>query len=794
MRNFLESLAGNTDFMAHGYCLTWEPGLLLLHVGADIVTGLSYYLIAAALFYLVIKRRDLPYGWMFHLFGAFIFACGTTHFMAAWTIYVPAYWAEGAVKTATAAISLATVTLLVPLLPRLLLLPSLSRTLEENRQLNLQLSTQVNNLQTEIARRQEAEEQVKGKNALLTSLMDAIPDLICYKDAQGVYLGCNKEFSAFSGYPKEEIIGRTDLDLFPREQAASLLEEDRQLLHAGVPQRHEEWMEYPDGRRVLLDTLKTPFRDQDNQLLGLIGISRDITERKRIEAEKENVSARFRTLVNSLDALVYVADIETHEVLFINDYGRKIWGDIVGKVCWQVLQSGQTAPCPFCTNARLLTPDGKPAGVYVWEFQNTVNGEWYECRDQAIEWTDGRYVRLEIATNITARKAVEQEKSKLEAHLRQAQKMEAIGTLAGGIAHDFNNILVPIIAYTDILMRDAEEGSTTSQTLAEIYNAASRAKELVKQILTFSREREHELNPVLITPVIKESIKLLKASLPSTITIRQDLEADHAMVLGDPTQLHQVIMNLCTNAYHAMREQGGVLGVSLTTVTIGVGDLNHDLLDPGPYLKLTVSDTGPGMNRTTMERIFEPYFTTKKREEGTGLGLAVVHGIVRNHKGDIKVYSEPGQGSSFHVYLPLLAGPQATATAQKAAAPLLGHEHILLVDDEVTVVEPTRRILEQHGYRVTSTTSSVEALELFRAKPADFDLVITDQTMPYMTGDHLALEVKRLRADIPIILCTGFSSIINETKAEALGIKAFLMKPVLRAELTETIRRVLDAR
>ena len=343
-------------------------------------------------------------------------------------------------------------------------------------------------------------------------------------------------------------------------------------------------------------------------------------------------------------------------------------------------------------------------------------------------------------------------------------------------------------------MRDAAEGSTTQQTLAEVYGAATRAKELVRQILTFSREREHELNPVLVIPVIKESLKLITAALPSTIDIKQRFPTEQIMILGDPTQLHQVIMNLCTNAYHAMREHGGTLEVSLTVVTLGLGDLNQDLLDPGPYLKLTVSDTGSGMTKATMERIFEPYFTTKSHAEGTGLGLTVVHAIVRSHKGNIKAYSEPGKGSSFHVYLPLLAGSDTAESIPATAPPAIGHEHILLVDDEATVVEPTQKILEQHGYRVTSTTSSVEALELFRANPTGIDLIITDQTMPYMTGDQLALEVKRLRPDIRIIICTGFSSTINEAKAEAIGITAFLMKPVLRSELTETVRRVLDAK
>ncbi|MFA7346347.1 MAG: PAS domain S-box protein [Desulfurivibrionaceae bacterium] len=780
MREFLEQFSRSTDFMPHGYCLVWDPALLWLHVGSDIVTGLAYFLIAGTLFYLVFKRRDLPFFWMFLLFGAFILACGGTHFLAAWTIYVPSYWEEGLVKAGTALISIATAIFLLPLLPKLLALPNLSRSLEENRRLTRELEHRVGTLQ-------KSEERFR-------SLIEASYDAIVIADGQGEILSVNRAAEKMFGYGEKELDGKPLTILMPRRYEERHLQGLRNFVATGMSPYLGKAFEFTgrrkDGSEFALELNISSWVSEGEINFG--AVIRDISERTRLETETHNARQRFKTLVDSLDGLVYVADFQTYELLYVNKYGRDIWGEIAGQTCWQTLQTGQTGPCPFCTNSRLLDGAGRPTGVYVWEFQNTVNNEWYECRDQAIEWTDGRYVRMEIATNISARKRAEQEKAELENRIRTTQKMEAIGTLAGGIAHDFNNILVPIIAYTDMVMATEAVGSANRQNLLEVYKAANRAKELVKQILTFSREREHEVSPVQIVPVVKESIKLLKASLPSTIEVTQRLEAEGVTILADPTQIHQIVMNLCTNAYHAMREQGGVMEVTLSQVEIGPDDSPDRGLPPGPYLALTVSDTGPGMDPATMERIFDPYFTTRKHGEGTGLGLAVVLGIVKKYGGDIRVYSEPGQGASFQVYFPVLGKAEEGLGTILSAPPAMGDERILLVDDELQIVDSLKKMLEFHGYHVTAKTSSSEALEAFRLAPGAFDLVITDQTMPYLTGDQLVLEMKKIRPDIPFVLCTGFSTMIDDTKARALGIDAFLMKPVLRKELTETIKSVLD--
>lgn len=383
------------------------------------------------------------------------------------------------------------------------------------------------------------------------------------------------------------------------------------------------------------------------------------------------------------------------------------------------------------------------------------------------------------------------EQYNMEVELRQAQKMQAIGTLSAGIAHDFNNILTPIIGYTELIMSENQEQTQTKWMMERILNASHRAKELVRQILTFSRQTEQERKPVQISLIIKEALRLLRASLPTTIEIRQNI-ASESLVVGDPTQIHQVLMNLCTNAGHAMQEKGGILEVSLTDV-----HLEEELLSRHPkviadsYVRLTVSDTGHGMPNYVLERIFDPFFTTKERSKGTGMGLSVVHGIVENHGGIISVSSEPGKGATFNVYLPVFIDETMIAVDSEKSLPE-GSERILLVDDELPVVETGKHVLETLGYDVTTRTSSVEALELFKVKPDSFDLVITDMTMPNMTGDKLAKELLNIRPDIPIIICTGYSSLINKEKAQDMGIRAYIMKPMLTHEIAKTIRNVLS--
>jgi len=417
---------------------------------------------------------------------------------------------------------------------------------------------------------------------------------------------------------------------------------------------------------------------------------------------------------------------------------------------------------------------------------------WIEFRAIRIEEDSKQAILLNVM-DITEQKQAREEKKELQIQLQHAHKMEAIGTLAGGIAHDFNNILLPIIGYTEMTIADMPEDSLIRKNLGEVLRAAELAKGLVHQILTFSRRTEKERKPLKIQPIIKESLKLLRASLPSTIEIHQNIDKECGAILADPTQIYQVIMNLCTNAYHAMREKGGILELTLTEVTIDSADLPHNLdMNSTPYLRLVISDTGHGMDRAVTERIFDPYFTTKSPGEGTGLGLSVVHGIISSHDGYINVYSEPGEGTTFYVYLPRIDVDTKVLDVISTKLVPKGEEYILLVDDDEQIVNVVQQILERLCYRVEARTSSVEALKAFQAQPEKFDLVITDLTMPNMTGTELAKRLIDIRSDIPIILCTGFSETISENKAKAIGIREYVMKPITTHSLAITIRKALN--
>lgn len=380
-----------------------------------------------------------------------------------------------------------------------------------------------------------------------------------------------------------------------------------------------------------------------------------------------------------------------------------------------------------------------------------------------------------------------------ENQLQQVMKLQAIGTLAGGIAHDFNNILFPIVGYTELTMDDVPEGSQARQNLEEVLKATNRAKELVQQILTFSRQNGQERKPLKVQSLIKEALKLLRATIPSSIEINSSVDEECGPIIGDPTQIHQVVMNLCTNAYHALPETGGKIEVCLKEINLSYEQsLQRVGMKVGRHLELTVKDNGHGMAPQVMERIFEPYYTTKEQGKGTGLGLSVIHGIIKNHGGDISVYSQPGKGATFSAILPVIDDIEVEIEPVKTAGATNGNERILLIDDEEQIIDLERRILEGLGYKVTPKTDSEEALAEFRARPDRFDLVVTDMTMPKITGDRLARRLMDINPQIPVILCTGFNEAITEEKALAMGIDKFVMKPIVRDELANTIRTVLD--
>jgi PAS domain S-box-containing protein len=382
------------------------------------------------------------------------------------------------------------------------------------------------------------------------------------------------------------------------------------------------------------------------------------------------------------------------------------------------------------------------------------------------------------------------EERRLEKQLVRAQKMEAIGTLAGGIAHDFNNIVTAILGFTDLVINDIPEGTKARRRLGYVREAGLRARDLIKQIMSFARQSDTGRKPVRLGPVVRETLKLMRASIPSTVEIRQSIVPDKDWVLADPVQIEQVLMNLCTNAAHAMREHGGLLDVSLAPVDLTAGDVPQPDMVPGAYAKITVADTGCGMDAPTLEQIFDPFFTTKRPDEGTGLGLAVVHGIVKGYGGAITVGSEPGKGSVFTVFLPRRTGRDEAKTAAMPAAEK-GSGTILLVDDDPSVVRLARDMLRQLGYRVVASRESREALNIFRKDPRRFSLLLTDYIMPGMTGTELGREVAKIRGDMPIVIITAFNQAPPREEMESIAVREIAMKPLTKDELAQIVGRAI---
>lgn len=498
----------------------------------------------------------------------------------------------------------------------------------------------------------------------------------------------------------------------------------------------------------------------------------------------------------SLDGIMVVN--EHGKIVSYNKRFLTMWG-----VSEQITRSGNDELALQSILTKVVDPEqfsGKTR--YLYKHQNEKSLDEIILKDKRVfdrysspmSGPDGTYLgRVWYFRDISSQKRAEEEKNTLETQLRQAQKIEAIGTLAGGIAHDFNNILTPILGYSEMAMEALPPDSPAVADIQEVVCAANRAKELILQILTFSRQAEQEWKPLKIQFVLKEALKLLRASIPTTIEIEQRIDPHCGAVFADSTQIHQIIMNLCTNAYHAMQKSGGILAVSLDEVELGREELGSKInLEPGPYVRLEVTDNGVGMNRVTMGKIFEPYFTTKPKGKGTGLGLSVVHGIMKSCGGEITVYSEPDLGTTFHLYFPVIKEDNLAPADDISVQIPTGNERILLVDDEEIIVKLGMQILKKLGYQVTTFTNSEEALHTFMHKPESFDLLITDLTMPRITGMQLAREALNIRADIPIILCSGFSELMNAEKAKSFGIREYIMKPIIKKDLAQVVRRVLD--
>jgi PAS domain S-box-containing protein len=557
--------------------------------------------------------------------------------------------------------------------------------------------------------------------------------------------------------------------------------------------RHEFRVNWPDGSEHWIAGQGRFFYNAANQPVRMSGVVIDITERKGAEEKLRDNVAFLQNLMDAMPHPVFYKDAEGR-YMGCNRAYEQFFGiprkDVVGKTVYDI-SPNDLAQRYASADRELLSNPGTQS--YEAAIQSADGLRHDVIFHKATFFSpDGRLAGIiGSVLDITKLRRAEEERRGAETQLRQAQKMEALGTLAGGIAHDFNNILGIIFGYTE-LARGSIPDNRAQEQLDEVLKAANRAKDLVQQILAFSRQGEKEKRPVQVSLIFKEALKMLRATIPSTIDIRPDISS-RSTVLGDPTQIHQILMNLCTNAVHAMDNQGGTLEITLADVFLEpkVGD-RYSNLQGGLHVQLIVNDTGHGIDPVIMDRVFDPFFTTKEAGVGTGLGLAVVHGIVKGHGGVIEVESERGKGTTFKVLLPAAESKGSSDAVEPSLA--RGHERILVVDDEAGLAAAMGHMLESLGYETLCRTSSTEALETFLNQPGNqpFDLVITDMTMPSMTGLGFARELLRLKPELPIIICTGFSEHIGPERIEKLGIKGFLMKPVTLRHLAVLVRKVLD--
>jgi len=642
------------------------------------------------------------------------------------------------------------------------------------------------NVVTDITNRKRAEEALHGQQIKLSSIFRAAPVGIGMV-VNRVLQEANDMLCQTTGYSREELLGQNARMLYPTQGDYDYVgqEKYRQISEKGSGTVETRWQK-KDGMVIDIILSSSPL-DLYDLAKGVTFTSLDITERKQAERSLRESEERFRVLSENAPDIIYTMNL-LGAITYVNPSWKRILGhdeeEIWGRyfIDFAREEDRRTYRRLFKSIRDekktinnhigiMLTKDGK---------ERVFNMNSAFSRD-----SEGRILGI-----VGSMKDVTELRD-IEKKLSQAEKMEAIGTLAGGIAHDFNNILGAILGYTQLGI-DAPDEERRKQYLNQVLKSGERAKNLTGQILAFSRQDKKDRSPIEVGGIVKEAMKLLRSLLPTTIEIRQEIETKPIIVLSNPVQIHQVLMNLCTNAAHAMRDKGGVLQVCLDHIQLPVREHSRMVdLQPGSYVRLIVRDTGHGIDPGIIDRIFDPFFTTKKVDEGTGLGLSVAYGIVKSHGGTINVQSEPGKGSTFSVYFPHIE-VEIEQKSEKPQPISKGSERILFVDDEPFLAEIGKEGLGSLGYEVTVRTSSIEALNAFRTQPRKFDLVITDMTMPNMTGVQLADEILKVRSDIPIILCTGYSEMIDEKKSKKFGIRAFLMKPLSPEEIARTIRKVLD--
>jgi PAS domain S-box-containing protein len=651
-------------------------------------------------------------------------------------------------------------------------------------------SLRVISIVRDVTEGKRAEKELHDRNQFIQAILDNLPIglAVNYFD-EGTASYMNKQFQEIYGWPEEELknIPKFFEKVYPdpvyRKKIQTQILAD---IESGDPKRMQ-WdnieVTAKDGSKRVVSAKNIPLFNQN----FMISTVQDVTKRKQAQDALIESEEKYRLLVENADEAIFIAQDDV--IKFPNPKTLELSG----------YSEEELAITPF---ADLIHPEDRQ--MVVERYRRRLNGEnplsdyafriiskansvlWVHNNVSRTTW-DGRPATVNLMRDIS-------EKRHLEEQLRQSQKMESIGKLAGGIAHEFNNVLGIILGNAELAMDDVPDWNPAKESLKEIRKASFRAKEVVRQILSFARKTMTSLKPIEINTIVKESLKLMRASIPTMVDIQPNIPSEPSTIVGDPTEIHQIVINLCTNASHAMKASGGILEVGISEVTLDEETASrYEDLSAGIFVKLAVKDTGEGISPDILEKVFEPYFTTKEFGAGSGMGLAVVHGIIKRCNGAINITSTVGEGTTVEVLFPKIAEEVPVEKREESELPT-GNERILLVDDDPSIVSMISQMLKRLGYAVTEMTDSAAALERFKSSPSDFDLVVTDMAMPNMSGDKLAAELIKVRKGIPILLCTGHSDTVDEKTAKKIGIKGFAMKPLDMGKLARAVRKALDER